>query len=426
MPKLLFDMQTGVAGDMILGALFDAGLDFDAWKARMQGLRLAGVELSIEKVRKHGLMATRFHAHVPDGQHHRGLAEIRSLIAAADLPGRAASDALKVFGRLAEAEATIHGVPVEAVHFHEVGALDAIVDVVGACLGFEMLAVDGFYTTPFTFGSGTVRTAHGELAVPVPATLALSRGFPSVRTGLRGELCTPTGTALITSFARPVPAGWAGVLRAEGYGAGSKDLPAMANVLRICLMDASEAGRKAYGAGADARGAEMDAQGPVTTASGAGPGDGSERDAGLFQVECNLDNMAPELLGYAVERLFEAGCKDAWQESIQMKKNRAAVKLCALVEAPDLDRVLSVVAAETSTGGMRWFPVRRWVARKGSRRVDTPYGPVEMKEAAFPGQPPRLTPEYESCRALALRAGAPLQDVYRAALAAAEAERRDA
>lgn len=421
MPKLLFDMQTGVAGDMILGALFDAGLDFDAWKARMQGLRLAGVELSIEKVRKHGLMATRFHAQVPDSRHHRGLAEIRSLIEAADLPGRTAAGALSVFGRLAEAEAAIHGVPIESVHFHEVGALDAIVDVVGACLGFEMLAVDGFYTTPFTFGSGTVRTAHGELAVPVPATLALSRGFPSVRTGLRGELCTPTGTALITAFAEPVPARWAGVLRAEGYGAGSKDLPGMANVLRICLMDdIPGTGRD------DVPEAGREAPGPGAMASGAGPGEGGTGDSGLFQVECNLDNMAPELLGYALERLFEAGCKDAWQESIQMKKNRSAVKLCALVEAPDLDRVLSVVAAETSTGGMRWFPVRRWVARKGSRRVDTPYGSVEMKEVAFPGLPPRLTPEYESCRTLALRANAPLQDVYRAALAAAQAARRDA
>jgi uncharacterized protein (TIGR00299 family) protein len=427
MPKLLFDMQTGVAGDMILGALFDAGLDFDAWKAGMQGLRLAGVELSIEKVRKHGLMATRFHAHVPDSQHHRGLAEIRSLIEAAELPGAAASRALSVFGRLAEVEAAIHGVPIEAVHFHEVGALDAIVDVVGACLGFEMLGVDGFYTTPFTFGSGTVRTAHGELAVPVPATLALSRGFPSVRTGLRGELCTPTGTALITAFAEPVPPGWAGVLRAEGYGAGSKDLPGMANVLRICLMDdVPEAGVDAPGAGRNAPEAGKEAPGPGAAASGAGPGEGGMGEPGLFQVECNLDNMAPELLGYALERLFEAGCKDAWQEPIQMKKNRSAVKLCALVEAPDLDRVLSVVAAETSTGGMRWFPVRRWVARKGSRRVDTPYGSVEMKEATFPGQPPRLTPEYESCRALALQAGAPLQDVYRAALAAAQAGRRDA
>lgn len=399
MPKLLFDMHTGASGDMILGALFDLGLGFDAWKAGMRGLLLPGVEVSAEKVRKHGIMATRFRVQVPDGQPHRGLGEIRALLRAAGLPAAAEERALAVFGRLAEVEAGIHGVPVEQVHFHEVGALDALVDVAGACLGFEMLGVDGWYTTPFTFGAGTVRTAHGTLAVPVPATLALSRGFPSVRTGLPGELCTPTGTAIITAFAAPVPPGWVGVLRAEGYGAGTRDLPGTANVLRLCLMD-----------------------GPVPGEAGSGAAPGDMREPGLFQVECNLDNMAPELLGYAVERLFDAGCKDAWQEPIHMKKNRSAVKLCALVEAPDLDRVLSVVAAETSTGGMRWFPVRRWVGDKAVRLVETPFGAVEMKEVRFPGRPARLTPEYESCRALALAAGAPLQDVYRAALAAARAE----
>jgi len=381
-------MRTGVSGDMILGALFDLGLNFDAWKARMEGLGLPGVALGAEKVLKHGISATRFTVSAPDSVHHRGLPEIRSLLAGADLPGRARSRALAVFARLAEAEAAIHGVPVGQVHFHEVGALDAIVDIAGACLGFEMLGVEEFFTTPFTFGTGTVRAAHGLLAVPVPATLALSRGFPSVRTAFPGELCTPTGTALVTALSRPVPAGWAGTLRAHGYGAGRKDLPDIANVLRICLMDAP--------AGADV---------------------GCE----VFQVECNLDNMAPEVMAYAVERLFEAGCKDAWQEPIHMKKNRSAVKLCALVEAPDLERTLSVLASETSTGGLRWFPVRRLVAAKGKRSAETRYGKVELKEVRFPGKPPRLTPEYESCRALALAAGVPLQAIYREAASRASA-----
>lgn len=381
-------MRTGVSGDMILGALFDLGLDFGDWKARMGALGLPGVTLGAEKVLKHGISATRFTVSAPDPAHHRGLHEIRTLLEASELPERAKARALAVFARLADAEAAIHGIPVEQVHFHEVGALDAIVDIAGACLGFEMLGVEEFFTTPFTFGTGTVKSAHGLLAVPVPATLALSRGFPSLRTDLPGELCTPTGAAVITALSRRVPDGWAGTLRAHGYGAGRRDLPGIANVLRICLMDAPS--------GADA---------------------GCE----VFQVECNLDNMAPEVMAYAVERLFEAGCKDAWQEPIFMKKNRSAVKLCALAEAPDLERALSVLAAETSTGGLRWFPVRRLVARKGKRTAETRYGTVDLKEVRFPGKPPRLTPEYESCRKLALLAGVPLQNVYREAATRASA-----
>lgn len=392
-------MHTGVSGDMILGALFDLGLDFRAWKARMDGLGLPRAEMEAVRVNKAGIMATRFTVRVPDERSHRGLGEIRSLVSAADLPEGVKDKVLAVFARLAGAEAGIHGVPVEEVHFHEVGALDSIIDVVGACLGFDMLGVEGFFTTPFTFGNGTVRTRHGLLGVPVPATLALSRGFPSVRTRLPGELCTPTGTALVTSLARPVPSGWMGILRGQGYGAGSRDLPGAANVLRICLMDAApDPGQGAFPAG------------------GAGT-----RDPDVYQVECNLDNMAPELLGYALERLFDAGCKDAWQEPIHMKKNRSAVKLCALAGGGDLDRVLAVFASETSTGGIRYFPVRRLVAAKGKRAAETRFGTVDLKEVTFPGQPSRLSPEYESCRRLALAAGVPLQAVYREAQARAAA-----
>jgi uncharacterized protein (DUF111 family) len=213
-----------------------------------------------------------------------------------------------------------------------------------------------------------------------------------------GELCTPTGTALVTSFAKPLPPDWVGVHRAHGYGAGARDLPDAANVLRICLMEPSAA--------------------PSVSAAGAGAAGNAE--SGVFQVECNLDNMAPELIGYAAERLFAAGCLDVWQEPIHMKKNRSAVKLAALADAKDLGKVLEALAMETSTGGMRWFPVNRLVAAKGKRTVETRFGRIEMKEVAFPGGPVRLTPEFESCRSAALASGAALQDVYRAAIAAAE------
>jgi uncharacterized protein (TIGR00299 family) protein len=382
----LFDMQTGVSGDMILGALFDLGLDFEAWKKHVASLGIAGLSISRERVSKQGLMATHVRIDAPPEHAHRGLPQIRAIIEASAVPARAKTQAVAVFTRLAEAEAGIHGIPVEQVHFHEVGALDAIVDIVGACVGFGMLGVTEFYTTPFTFGSGTVRAQHGTLYGPVPATLALSRGFPSRRTGLPGELCTPTGAAVISALAKPLPADWTGTVTRAGYGAGTRDLPGIANVLRLCLMEAAAPSA-------------------------------SRED--MFQVECNLDNMAPELLGYVTEKLLAAGCKDAWQEPILMKKNRAAVKLCALADRRELDAVLSLIAAETATGGVRYFPVRRLVAEKTIETVATRYGEVEVKRTVFPGADaprPRYTPEYESCRRLAEAAAAPLQEVYREAL----------
>lgn len=382
---LLFDMQTGASGDMILGALFDLGLDFGAWKRGIDSLGIAGLDIRIERIPKQGIVATRVRVDFPHEHAHRGLAEIRAILARGALPERARERALAVFARLAEAEARIHGIPVEAVHFHEVGAVDAIVDVAGACLGFELLGVSGFYTTPFTFGSGTVRAEHGVLAVPVPATVALTEGFPSRRTGLPGELVTPTGAAIITALARPLPDGLTATLERAGYGAGSRDLPGIANVLRLCLMRETAAADSAYA---------------------------------VFQVECNLDNMTPELVSFAAERLLASGCKDVWQEPIHMKKGRSAVKLCALADGAGLEEALTVIASETGTGGVRWFPVRRLVAEKSMGKVATPYGEVEVKRVSFAGRAaPRWSPEFESCRKLAEAKGVPLQDVYREALA---------
>ncbi len=388
-------MQTGAAGDMILGALFDLGLDFTAWKKRMDTLGLSGIGFRRESISKHGIMATRFQVEVPHEHAHRGLAEIAGIIERSGIAAKAKTDAIAVFTRLAQVEARIHGMPLQAVHFHEVGGLDAIVDIVGACVGFEMLGVAGFFTTPFTFGTGTVRTQHGILAVPVPATLALSEGFPSRRTGIPGELCTPTGTAIITTMAKPLPADWIGAVKRIGYGAGGKDLDGIANVLRICILEAETEARWATGAAACA-------------------------SASVYQVECNLDNMTPELVGYVAERLLASGCKDVWQESILMKKNRSAVKLCALVEKSGLDAALSLIASETATGGMRYFRVERLIAEKSHHTVATRFGEVELKKVVFPGRAAaRFSPEYESCRKLAGEADVPLQEVYREALAQA-------
>ncbi len=384
---LLFDIQTGVAGDMILGALFDLGLDFSAWKNQIQSLNLPDMRLEINKVSKHGIMATQFHAYFPHEHVHRGIKEIQVIVNASSLSNGVKEKAMEVFFKLAQVEAKIHGVPIDQVHFHELGALDSIVDIVGACLGFEMLGIQNFLTTSFTFGTGTVNTQHGLMAEPVPATLALSTGFPSIRTQLSGELCTPTGMALVTTFAKPMPKNWKGSLIKQGYGAGSRNLPDTANVLRICQMEDCES---------------------------------IGESGSLFQIECNLDNMSPELIGYAAERLLAAGCNDVWQEAIIMKKTRAAVKLCALVEEDLLNSVLALVAAETTTGGVRFYPVRRFVAEKSKASITTKYGDIDLKGVQFPGTTAiRFTPEYESCRQLALAAKVPLPEVYREAMLAA-------
>ncbi len=385
---LFFDMQSGVSGDMILGALFDLGLDFPAWLGQMRTLPIPAIPIEVKSIVKHGLAARQFIVAAPHEHAHRGLQEITGIINGSRLSKTVRDNAIRVFKRLAEVEAKIHGVEIEKIYFHEVGAVDAIIDIVGACLGFEMLGITEFITSPFPFGKGSVRSAHGLLSEPVPATLALTQGFPSWRTDLPGELCTPTGAALVTTFAKPCPPDWTAVVDRLGYGAGSRDIPNLANVLRICLMQPT-------------------------------PQSHSQLAATAFQIECNLDNMVPEILAHVVERLLAAGAKDAWQEPIVMKKNGAAVKLCALAELADLQRVLDVFIGETSTGGLRYFPVQRLVAEKGVASVDTPFGSVELKKVLFPGTQARYTPEFESCRALAIQSARPLQEIYRAAIAAA-------
>jgi pyridinium-3,5-bisthiocarboxylic acid mononucleotide nickel chelatase len=398
---LLFDMQTGVSGDMILGSLFDLGLDFKEWKKRIATLGLPEMKLEISKVMKNGISATSFQSHFPHEHHHRGLKEIHAIVESSRLSAWVKETAQQVFTRLAQVEAKIHGVELDQVHFHEVGALDAIVDIVGACLGFEMLGVEKFFTTPFTFGTGAVKTQHGILSEPVPATLALSEGFASVRTQYPGELCTPTGTALITTLAQPLPADLVVIHRKQGYGAGSRDLPEISNVLRICLMEPR----------------------PNTNSNAFFPalGSGANPASDIYQVECNLDNMSAELIGYVAEKLLAAGCKDVWQEPIFMKKNRAGTKLCALVHGNQLEAILSFIASETETGGLRYYPVHRLVAEKSQATVALPFGNVTLKGVRFAGMAsPRYTPEYESCRKWAETTGLSLPDIYRQTLIAAQ------
>ncbi len=380
-----FDCFSGASGDMIVGALLDAGLSLQALKGELARLKLGGYEVSAEKVRRAGLAGTKFTVSVDSGeQPHRCLGDIVAIIESAGLAGRPTGLARAIFTRLAEAEAKVHGLTVEQVHFHEVGAVDSIVDVVAAAVGIELLGIEKVFCSPVPLGRGTVATAHGRLPVPAPATTELLRGALTAEPpvpGLAGELTTPTGAAVLTTLAEgfgPVPAM---KLEATGYGAGSRESEAMPNLLRVLIGQADPLGA------ADA----------------------------VVELSANLDDCTGEVLGATVEKLLAAGCVDAWAAPIYMKKSRPAWMLSALCLPADIERIEQLIFAETTTLGVR----RRALARsKLSRRhetVQTPYGAIRVKVASAGGRELTASPEFADCLAAAEAHGAPVRQVIAAA-----------
>jgi pyridinium-3,5-bisthiocarboxylic acid mononucleotide nickel chelatase len=383
-----FDCFSGISGDMTIGALVDAGASFEALRAQLAALNVPGYELSVEKVIKHGLAGTKFHVHVHEpGTQHRRLRDIETILHGSGLESRIQARALEVFTRLAEAEATVHHTTVDHVHFHEVGAIDSIVDITGTVIGLDLLGVQRVLASAVNVGAGFVRAAHGVLPVPGPATAELLKGAPTYARGNDGELTTPTGAALLATLAEsfgPLPH-----LRVEqiGYGAGTKDLPQAPNLLRVFVGEDSTGG-----------------------------------DADMISVlEANLDDMNPEWFEYAQEQLFAQGALDVFYTPIFMKKNRPATKLTVLCEAGKVDPIADTLFRNTSTFGVRTYEVRRQKLQRFSQTVDTPYGPIAVKVGQWRGQVVQISPEYESCREAARRCGVPLKDIYQAAEAQARA-----
>lgn len=383
-----FDCFSGISGDMILGALVDAGLELDRLGEELAGLGISGYRLTSERVQRAGITATRVHVNLAaEHQPVRHLSEILEIIAGSGLPAEDRRRGSLVFQHLAEAEAAVHGVSPEEVHFHEVGAVDAIVDILGTIAGLRLLAIDECYASPLPVGSGTVRSGHGELPVPAPATLELlARARAPLRSeaGERGELVTPTGAALLTTLARfGRPA-----LRLErvGYGAGGRDPAERPNVLRLWM------------------------------------GEGEPQPAGrLIEMETNIDDMPAEFFGYVQERLFDAGALDVWFTPIQMKKNRPAVLLSLVCRQSAEDVLVGVLLRETSTLGVRQHNVERHEAERESVRFPSSLGEAAVKVKRLAGERARVAPEYESCREIALRTGIALPDVYRTVAGEAEA-----
>jgi len=384
MKTLYFDYFAGASGDMILGALVGAGVDQTALREGLQLLDVSNFDVTFRTVDRSGISSTRAVVTTEEEHHHRHLATILKIIDRSRLAERVKQRASLIFTRLAQAEARVHGTGVEQVHFHEVGAMDAIVDVVGACIGFELLGVERFVSSPLHVGSGTVEMAHGRFPVPPPAVVELLRDVPTYATDVIGELVTPTGAAIISTLAEsygPMPAMRVG---ATGYGAGGREYERFPNVLRVMV----------------------------------GEGEGDAANEKLFVVETNLDDVSPQILGHLMGRAFERGALDCYFTPVQMKKNRPGVLVSILCRPRDKDEMTRLLFDETTTLGVRSHEVERRALPRESVSVETRFGTISVKIARHEGRVTHVTPEYEDCRAAALSSNVPLRDVESAARAA--------
>jgi hypothetical protein len=377
-----FDAFSGISGDMTVGALLDAGAPADALLDALRSLD-TGARYEIEKTRRGGMTGTKFRVILPEiaagghGHAHRHLKPILAMIDKAPISDRAKANASRVFQRLGDAEAHVHGVPIEKVHFHEVGAADSIADIVGACVALDLLGVEEIHTSAINVGSGTVKTEHGMLPVPAPATAELLIGKPIYSRGPAVELTTPTGAAITTTLSTSFGPAPAMSIESIGYGAGDHDFKEQPNLLRVLI-------------------------GHRTAAV----------EATLVSViEANIDDSSPQVLGYAMERLMEAGALDASFSPLQMKKNRPGALLRVIAKPEDQEMLARIVFAETSTLGLRIHTAERRVEERRVVEVETPFGKVRGKVTGDGS----FAPEYEDCKAIAARERKPLRAILTAA-----------
>ncbi|WP_133510700.1 nickel pincer cofactor biosynthesis protein LarC [Candidatus Thiosymbion oneisti] len=379
MTSLYYDCFAGISGDMNLGALLDLGVEAAVLRKGLDRLAVEGFELRIAPDRRGGIAGTRVEVVVTadTASPTRSPAAVRDLIGRSGLGRRVEAFSLRVFERLAAAEAKVHSIPIEAVYFHEVGAIDALVDVVGAAIGLEQLGWPSVIGSVVELGSGCVDCAHGRLPVPAPATLELLQGVPTRRGGVPFEATTPTGAAILTTAAERFEAQGDMVPQRVGYGIGRRDGP-LPNVLRL-VVTAPDPGRREE----------------------------------LRLLECNIDDMSPEFYPHLLDRLLTGGAKDAWIAPLVMKKGRPGILVSVLCEGcyePTLTRLLF---AETTTLGVRRGAVSRTALERTVRSLATPFGPVPVKVAVRPDGSRQTKPEYEVCRSIALERDLPLREVYR-------------
>ncbi len=387
MRTLYLDCFCGASGDMILGALIDLGAGFERIREQLQGLGVPGFSISAEREQKKGVAATQFRVHLDDSEKpHRHLRHIVEIIENAPLSEGVKAASRATFQHIAECEAEVHGTTIEKVHFHEVGAIDSIVDVIGAHLAMEALGNPRVIASPLPLGVGSVKCDHGLMPVPAPATALLAKGVPTYGGDVEAELTTPTGAALVSQLASafgPLPS-----MRVErvGYGSGTRDLPDRPNVLRAFLGEAGEAG------------------GHVES---------------ITVIEANIDDMQPELYPALVERLLAAGARDAFLTPIHGKKGRPGQLVTALCEEDSVNSVMEAFFENSTTLGARMRTERRHCLERVWETVETPWGAVRIKIGKLDGRVRSRKPEYEDCRLRAEEAGVSVLSVYQAALAAA-------
>ena len=373
-----FDTIAGISGDMTMGALVSAGVPFDTLRQELSKLNLGGFELQASHVEQSGIVATHIDVVVTEQGHHRHLRDINDLLDRSLLSEAVRTRAKNIFLEIAKAEAAVHATSIDEVHFHEVGGIDSLVDIAGASFCLDYLGISEVYLSPVKVGGGGfVKSAHGSLPVPTPATMEILKGYPTVLTDIQAELTTPTGAAIIKALSKGVLSAAAMTVRAIGYGSGSKQIEGVPNLLRVMVGDLS---------------AEL------------------THDE-VVQIETTIDDMNPELYPFVIERLFDAGALDAFLVPVLMKKGRPGMVLSVLGERSALDKLLAIVFKETTTLGVRIQPMERRKLIRSHREVATSFGKVQVKAVEFEGKV-TLVPEFEECRRIALKTGIPLKQIY--------------
>ena len=383
---IYFDCSSGASGDMIVGALLDAGLSLRTLRRQLKRLKLPGYRVAAGKVTRRGIAGTKFDVVIDAREHeHRRLKDVLDIVRRSTLSARVRSDVERIFRRLAGAEAKVHGTTPDKVAFHEVGAVDSIVDVVAAAVGLEQLDIGEVAVSPLATGSGTVECRHGRFPVPAPAVVELLKGFPVVPGELEMELTTPTGAAVLTTLGAHFGRMPAMTIESVGCGAGTRDPAEMPNLLRVLI------GEKPSRAESDR----------------------------MWVLETNIDDMPAELFEVLFEKLFEAGVMDVFTTAIQMKKGRPAVKLSVIAPDDVRSRAEEIIFRETTTFGVRAYEVERRKLERESVRVRTRFGPIRVKLGRMHGELLTASPEYEDCRRAAGRIGVALKQVYEEARRAA-------
>ena len=374
-----FDCYSGISGDMILGALVDLGVDPGKIRKALKTLDLKGYKLKTSRVQRGPIAGTKVQVSLTKSSHHpaRKYSDIKKLIADSDLSSTAKKNSLEIFKRIAQVEAAIHDTTMEKIHFHEIGAVDSIVDIVGGVVAIESLKLDKIYASPLNVGEGFVQCAHGCLPVPAPATLKLLQGIPVFSNGIKKELTTPTGAAMIGFYADKFGSLPAMKIVGDGYGAGDHIIAEMPNMLRVVLGEIS-----------------------------------AESDEELVLIETNIDDMNPEFYEGTMESLFKAGALDVYLTPIIMKKSRPANKISVLSSETDRQAMTEILLHETSSFGVRYFRIGRTVLEREMKMVNISWGSVRIKIGKFNGKVIQISPEYEDCKKIAYKEKVPVKQVY--------------